>query len=86
MNKKAFEMTINMVVVLVLALIMLSIGIYIIYTKILKPSEGATSVLDCQARKGHAVTSCSSCPSPVCMILPGVEKGQYCCIESLTAG
>jgi len=84
MNKKAFEMAISTVIVLVLALILLSVGIYIIYSKILKPTEGTTSVLDCSAQGGLPVINCDSCLSHICPKLPGGNP--YCCINSKQAG
>ena len=84
-NKKAFEMTISTVIVLVLGLILLGVGIYIIYTHILKPTEGTTSVLDCNARGGTPVVSCSTCTSNVCLKLPTGDLARtYCCITKLS--
>lgn len=77
-NKKAFEMTISTVIVLVLGLILLAVGIYIIYNHILKPAEGTTSVLDCSARGGTPYVTCDNCPSSVCLKLPGGNP--YCCV------
>ncbi|MEK6886667.1 MAG: hypothetical protein AABW88_02435 [Nanoarchaeota archaeon] len=82
-NKKAFEMTISTVVVMVLALILLAVGIYIIYSKILKPVEGTTSVLDCSARGGTPQVTCDGCASNICLKLPGGNP--YCCINSKQA-
>ena len=83
MNKKAFEMAISTVIVLVLALILLSVGIYIIYSKILKPTEGTTSVISCQARGGNPVSSCTGCVG-VCFSLANElnnNKIEPCCIS-----
>ncbi len=80
-DKKAFEMAISTVIVLVLALILLSVGIYIIYSKILKPTEGTTSVISCQARGGSPVQSCTGCTG-VCLSLNNEinSKIEPCCI------
>ncbi len=89
MNKKAFEMTITTVVVLVIALILLSVGIYIIYTKILKPAETTGSFITCEARGGE-VASGPGCPNTqpcsICIKLPTEtsKENQYCCIKELT--
>ncbi len=67
-NKKGFEMTISVVVVLVISLILLSVGIYIIYTKILKPSETANSFLNCEDRGGEP--GCTGKTGGLCVKLP----------------
>lgn len=85
MNKKAFEMTITTVVVLVIALILLSVGIYIIYTKILKPAETTGSFTACETRGGNPVALCTECKSgELCMPLPSEDGTKSkCCISEI---
>lgn len=83
-SKKGME-AINVVVVMVLALILLSVGIYIIYSKILKPSEATGSVLTCSARGGNVISDCSQCVGGICIKLPTETNKdlQPCCIKEL---
>jgi hypothetical protein len=86
MNKRGMEMTISMVIMLVLGLILLSIGIYLIYAKILKPSEGTTSFIACDGpgKVPDTVPGCiNTQPCGVCARLPSSTGKEltYCCIK-----
>ena len=90
-NKKGFEMTISTVIVLVLALVLLGVGMYIIYTKILQPSNTATSVLTCESRGGTVTPDRTNCPDGIYLKLPSEtspsdKKNELvgCCIRSLS--
>ena len=83
-GKKGFEMTIGVVVTLVIALLLLSVGIYIIYTKILKPSEITTSFLTCEDRGGsQGCDETKQCS--ICIKLPTRTSKEPvdCCITQL---
>jgi hypothetical protein len=86
MNRKGMEMTVNTVVVFVIALVLLGVSIYIIYTKILKPSGTATSLISCDSRGGTPVTR-EGCKDPRCAVCPKLDTGDesrpYCCIGEL---
>lgn len=80
-NKKGMEMTISTVVILVMVLLLLAVGIYITYNYILKPSQGAGSLISCDSRGGRAVANCIDCPDGICLDLPtGSETAKKCCI------
>lgn len=86
-SKKASEMTINTVVIFVLALVLLAVSLYLIYTRILQPGQTACSFLDC---KGTVVNQpCSNDPScAACYQLPACASTgtatSYCCVKSLS--
>jgi hypothetical protein len=85
-SKKGMELTINAVILFVIALVVLAVGIYIIYSKILKPSESTTSILNCESRGGEIVSSCSGQVCAVCIDLPNKNSKdpQPCCIKAIT--
>ncbi len=82
MNKKATEMTMNTVVVIVLALVLISVGLYIVYTKILKPADSTDSLMTCQSRGGTVVSSKSDCSSGIYLTLTDetTKTSKPCCI------
>ena len=88
-SKKGMELAVNTVILFVIALVILAVGLYIIYSKILKPSGNTDSLLTCEARNGEVATS-PNCqdkqPCAVCIKLPNSgSKGepQPCCIKAL---
>lgn len=85
LNKRGMEMTISTIVVLVIALVLLAVSLYLIYTKILKPAQGADSVLACEGQGKRSVESCSGCnPGDFCTKMPN-DKGELkpCCISEV---
>jgi len=87
MNKKAMEMTVSSIVVLVLALVLIGVGIYIIYDKILKPVETTTPGLTSCASKGvPAPNGCTGMDCKLCIKLLDTDGKTYvpCCINELT--
>lgn len=81
-DKKGMEMAISTVIVLVLALVLLAVGIYIIYSKIYKPSEIPTSLITCKARGGEEIDDCGSCTG-TCAKLPRETSSELkaCCFR-----
>lgn len=92
-NKRGMEMTINTVIALVLALVLLAFGIYTIYSKIYKPTETSSSFYTCEAQHGIATLqancagmTCSTCPRLASDNFKGAKENPYCCIPTTIPG
>jgi hypothetical protein len=85
MNKRAEGDTINTIVVMALALIVLAVLLFLTYTYILKPGEQAGASSTCTGQGGHCSASCDATKERGLLGLGCPEKDQaattvYCCM------
>lgn len=84
MNKKAIELSMNLIIITVIALLVLVVVIYIFGSR---SSQFSTGLSDCATKQGSCVLSSSSCPGPIISGTScekdskGEPTGKVCCVK-----
>lgn len=77
-TKKKAELSVNVIVMMVIALIVLAVLLYLTYQYVFKPGEQAGAVGTCAGQGGTCKASCEGTERGLVGL--GCPSGQRCCV------